>query len=75
MVAQPLNPKQPKLTLIKETQRDGSILTAPFTKEWLFNEEVTDLSVNIVDNSYQNSVTEADFVKDGKNTKGQSHSK
>ncbi len=59
-------PQTTKLTLLKETQRDGSILTTPFTKEWHFNKELTDLTPSIIDNSYQNSITVSDLIKEGK---------
>ena len=57
------------IELLYEDYLDNSIITTPFTKSWTFNKDITNLTIDIVDNSYQNSISEADFIKNGKTLK------
>jgi len=57
------------INLLKENYRDGTISRESFTKEWTFSQELTDLDISIVENSYQNTLIESDLIKDGKTLK------
>ncbi|MCI5116776.1 MAG: hypothetical protein D3913_02185 [Candidatus Electrothrix sp. LOE1_4_5] len=57
------------IDLLDENYQDGTIAREPFIKEWVFNEEVIDLNISIVENAYQNTITSNDFIKDGNTLK------
>ena len=54
------------LQLMLDNPKEGSTQTTPFTKEWHFNKKLNDLTITIIDNSYQNNLSVVDLIKDGK---------
>jgi len=57
------------IVLLNETHQDGTIVMDPLTKEWTFNQDLKNLSIDILENSYQNTLTSSDLIKDGKTLK------
>ncbi|CAA6826569.1 MAG: Unknown protein [uncultured Sulfurovum sp.] len=57
------------INLLNENYLDGTVIGNAFTKEWTFNKELTDLSINILENTYQNTITVDDFIKEGNTLK------
>ena len=57
------------INLLNETHQDGTFIKKPFTKQWTFNKDLTDLNITILENSYQNTITSSDLIKDGKTLK------
>ena len=55
------------LNFVGENYTDGTPVYETFTKEWNFAEDLStlDLTINILQNSYQNTVTASDFTING----------
>jgi len=57
------------LFLLQETYLDGTNISTLFTKEWRFNQDLNNITIDIVENSYQNAIVRNDLIIDGKTLK------
>lgn len=55
-----------KLSLLNESPIDNSLKYSSFIKEWSFSNELnlSDLDINILENSYENTLSIGDFIKE-----------
>ena len=59
------------LVLMGENYTDGILVISPFIKEWYFSEvlDPLNLTINVLENSYQNTVSATDFTIEGNTLK------
>jgi|GEM_PF-3724799 len=55
--------------LINETYKDYTIQTKEFIKEWTFDQDISNFDIEVVSNTYANSLNKDSFTKDGKTLK------
>ena len=58
-------PAKTNVNLLHETYLKDTVVTTAFTKEWTFSEDISTFTVNVVGNSYLNTLTTANFIKTG----------
>jgi len=51
--------------LKSENYQDGTVVKTQFTKEWTFSEDISNFDINVVSNSYANSIDSNSFTKNG----------
>ncbi len=55
--------------LISENYKDYTIQIQEFTKEWTFDQDISNFDIEVVSNTYANSLNKDNFTKDGKTLK------
>jgi len=56
------------MSLVRETNEDGTVQKKRFTKEWIFNQDITNFTPIIISNTY-NGVSATHFIKEGNTLK------
>ncbi len=57
------------ISLFGETNKDYTVQTQNFTKEWTFDQDISNFDIEVISNTYANSINKNSFTKDEKTLK------